>query len=183
MSVLGPNAAVALFSGLLGVRNDPYASFNFLVEIEGLVVGGFTDVTGLDVETEVFEYREGGLNEFVHKLPGLTRYPSNLVLRHGLTDVGTLWDWHQSVIQGDVQRKNGSIYLLDRLRLPAMWWNFTGAYPVRWQGPELRAGSNAVAVEAVELVHQGISKPALSGVLSAIRGVAGAVGDVAKVGL
>ncbi len=55
---------------LLGIRNDPYMPFNFLVEIEGLLVGGFTEVTGLTVETETEDFREGGVNEYVHKLPG-----------------------------------------------------------------------------------------------------------------
>jgi phage tail-like protein len=174
MSQLGANAALAAAAGLLGVRNDPYLGFNYLVEIEGLIVGGFTEVTGLQVETEVQDYREGGLNEFIHKLPGSTRYPSNLVLKRGLTDLETFWSWHQDVIQGRVERKNGSIFLLDSQRVPATWWNFAQAYPVKWSGPELRASSSAVAVETVELVHQGISKPTASSVLGAVRGLVGA---------
>src|SRR5262245_21656651 len=96
----------------VGTRTDPYLTFNFLVEIEGLVVGAFTEVAGLQVETEVEDYREGGQNGYTHKLPGPTRYPSNLVLKHGLTDAETLWEWHQQVTQGNIQRKNGSIVLL-----------------------------------------------------------------------
>jgi phage tail-like protein len=179
MSVLGLNAGAALLGNLLGVRNDPYMAFNYLVEIEGLIVGGFSEVSGLTVETEVFELREGGVNEYIHKLPGPTRNPTNLILRRGLTDIESLWSWHQSVTQGKVERKNGSIYLLDRQRLPAMWWNFSQAFPVRWQGPEFRASSNAIAVETVELVHKGISKPAASSVLSAARGIVGAAASVA----
>jgi phage tail-like protein len=176
---VGLNAAFALGTNLLGIRNDPYLAFNFFVEIEGLLVGGFSEVTGLQVETEIQEYREGGLNKYIHKLPGPTRYPSNLILKRGLTDIETLWSWHQDVIAGTIERKNGSIYLLDRMRLPAMWWNFTDAYPVKWTGPELRAESNTVAFESVELVHRGISKPALSSIVSAVRGVAGAAAQVA----
>lgn len=180
MSVFGLDAAAALLQNVLGVRNDPYVAFNYLVEIEGLIVGGFSEVSGLSVETEVFEYREGGVNEYLHKLPGPTRYPGNLVLKHGLTAIGSLWDWHQDVTQGIISRKNGSIYLLDTQRLPSIWWNFAQAYPVRWQGPELRAGTNAVAVETVELVHKGITKPTESSLLSGVRGVAGAVSAVAS---
>jgi phage tail-like protein len=168
------SASFAATTNLLGVRNDPYLSFNFLVEIEGLVVGGFSEVTGLQVETVIETYREGGLNEYEHKLAGPTRYPSNLILKHGLTDIDTLWSWHQDVVQGRVVRKNGTLYLLDRQRLAAMWWDFMEAYPVKWTGPELRADSNTVAVETVELVHRGISKPALSRRVSAARGVLGA---------
>lgn len=175
---LGFNAGLALAGRALGIRNDPYLSLNFLVEIEGLLVGGFQEVTGLQVETETEDYREGGVNEYVHRLAGPTRYPQNLVLKKGLTDIESLWSWHQDVVAGTLTRRNGSIYLLDRAGLPAMWWNFTGAYPVKWSGPELRAEQGAVAVEQVELAHRGISKPALSSALSAARGVAAAAMDV-----
>ena len=155
------------------VRNDPYLSFNFFVEIEGLIVGGFSEVGGLQVETQVHDYQEGGQNEFVHRLPGPARYPSNLVLKRGLTDAQTLWSWHQDVIAGEIERRNGTIYLLDRAGVPAKWWDFKQAYPVKWSGPELRADSNAVAVETIELAHRGISKPALSTAISAVRGITG----------
>lgn len=135
MTTLGINAAFAAGSNLLGIRNDPYMAFNFLVEIEGLLVGGFSEVSGLQVETVIETYREGGLNEYEHKLAGPTRYPSNLILKHGLTDVETLWNWYQEVTQGIIERKNGTIYLLDQRRLPAMWWDFMEAYPVKWTGP------------------------------------------------
>lgn len=171
MTVFGVNAAVAAAGGALDVRLDPYAGFAFLVEIDGLLVGGFSEVTGLQVETEVEEYAEGGLNEFVHRLPGRTRYPSNLVLKRGLTDVDALWSWHQEVVAGKVERRNGTIYLLDRQRVPAMWWDFREAYPVKWIGPELRSDSNAVAAESVELVHRGLSRPQESLAMSRARGV------------
>lgn len=166
--------------GLAGrIRNDPYLALNFWVQIEGVLVAGFQEVTGLTVETETEDYREGGVNEYVHRLAGPTRYPQNLVLKKGLTDVESLWRWHQQVVSGEVRRRNGSIYLLDRAGLPAMWWDFADAYPVKWSGPELRAEQGAVAVEQLELVHRGISKPLASSALSAARGVAGAALDVA----
>jgi phage tail-like protein len=96
-----------------------------------------------------------------------------LILKHGLTDIETLWKWHQDVAQGLIKRKNGTIYLLDNRQLPAMWWDFIEAYPVKWAGPELRANSNTVAFETVELVHRGISKPVLSSLVSATRGIMG----------
>lgn len=158
------------------LRNDPYMSFNFFVEIEGLIVGGFSEVGGLQVETQVHDYQEGGRNDYVHRLPGPARYPSNLTLKRGLTDIETLWAWHQRVIAGKIERRNGTIYLLDRMGVPAMWWDFKEAYPVKWSGPELKADSNAVAVETIELAHRGISKPELSTAVSAARGVLGASG-------
>lgn len=178
MTTLGLNAAASFAANLLGVRNDPYAACNFLVEIEGLIAGGFTEVSGLQVETAVQDYQEGGQNEYIHKLPGPARYPSNLTLKRGLTDIETFWSWHQDVIAGTIERKNGTIYLLDRQGLPAMWWDFKEAYPVKWSGPDLRAENSAVAVETVELVHRGISKPALSSTLSALRGGLSAALDI-----
>ncbi len=159
MTFFGGSAGLAAAGGALDVRLDPYAGFAFLVEIEGLLVGGFTEVTGLQVETEVEEYAEGGMNEFVHRLPGRTRHPSNLVLKRGLTDVDALWAWHQDVARGHVTRRNGTIYLLDRQRVPSLWWDFREAFPVRWSGPELRSESSTVAAETVELVHRGLSRP------------------------
>lgn len=171
MTTLGLNAAFSLGSNLLGVRFDPHMAFNFLVEIEGLLVGGFSEVTGLQVETEVTTYREGGQNDYVHKLRGPTNYPSNLILKHGLVDLGTLWGWHQEVLQGTFKRRNGTIYLLDNRSLPVMWWNFDGAYPVKWSGPEFHATNNAVAMETVELAHNGLARPETSIALGAASSI------------
>jgi len=140
-----------------GTRTDPYMGFNFVVELGGVVVAGFTEVTGLQVEVEIQEYREGGLNEYMHKRVGPTRYPSNLVLKHGITDKRELWKWHQDVAHGKVERKNGSIILLSPAGDEVWRWNFEGAYPVRWNGPDLRANTAEVAVETLELVHRGIT--------------------------
>jgi phage tail-like protein len=147
----------------IGARNDPFLSYSFLVEIDGLVLGGFSEVTGLQSEVEVFDYREGGVNDYVHKVAGPTRYPANLVLRRGLTDANTLWDWQQAANTGSVKRRSGSIVLLNDAGEEAWRWNFVDAYPVRWTGPELRAGSATVAVEALELAHRGIAKADTAG--------------------
>jgi phage tail-like protein len=138
-------------------RKDPYLGFNFVVEIQGLQVAGFTEVSGLQVEVEVQDYREGGLNTHLHRLPGPARYPTNLVLRRGLVN-DELWRWHQEVVQGQITRHNGSIILRDAGGKERWRWNFEQAYPVRWSGPDLRAQSAEVAVEVVELAHRGISK-------------------------
>jgi phage tail-like protein len=161
-----PNeAAFAIATNRLGVRLDPYHSFNFLVEIEGILVGGFSECTGLQVEVEVASYAEGGFNDYEHHFRGRTRYPP-LTLKHGLTPIEGLWSWHQDVVQGNVVRRNGTIYLLNRLHIPVLWWNFKGAFPIKWTGPDLRADSSSVAFESVELVHQGLSRPSTAGVLA-----------------
>ena len=180
MAVFGLGAAAAVGKKVLGVRNDPYAGFGFLVEIEGLLAGGFSEVSGLQIETTVETYKEGGLNDYQHKLAGPTNYPSNLVLKSGITDFVLMWSWYDDVRAGTIKRRNGSIYLLDRKGLPAMWWDFAAAYPVKWSGPEFRADSNSVAVESIELVHRGITRPAASNAMSAARLAAGAASDVSR---
>lgn len=159
MAVVGRGIMLAGASRLTGLRADPYMAFNFVVEIEGLLVGGFSECTGLQVETEVEEYAEGGLNEYTHHFRGRTKYPP-LVLKHGLSMLDDLWFWQQDVTQGKFQRRNGTIYFLNSMQIPVTWWNFKNAFPVKWIGPELRAETNSVAFESVELVHQGLSRPA-----------------------
>jgi len=139
------------------MSTDPYLSFNFLVEIGGLIVGGFSDVSGLQSEVEVFDYREGGQNDYIHRLAGPTRYPSNLVLKRGITDSRTLWLWHCAARAGLVERLNLGVLLLNSERFPVRVWIVEQAYPVRWVGPELKADANTVAIETLELVHCGFT--------------------------
>jgi phage tail-like protein len=139
-----------------GERNDPFLSYNFAVEIHGLVAGGFSEVQGLQLEIELHEYREGGVNGYVHKRAGPARYPSNLVLKRGLTDVRELWTWHWDVAQGKVERKDIAVLLLDGAGEERVRWTFQQAYPVKWVGPDLRGGASEVAVEAVEFTHCGL---------------------------
>jgi phage tail-like protein len=136
----------------VGERKDPYLSFRFLVEIQGLIVGGFSEVSGLQAETETEEIREGGVNDYVHKLPKITKYP-NITLKRGITDSDALWNWHQDVVNGIIIRKSGFIILLDGEGNEKWRWSFERAYPVQWTGPELRADSNTVAVESIELAY------------------------------
>jgi phage tail-like protein len=168
------NTAFAALTGVVGVRLDPYQAVNFLVEIEGLLTGGFTECTGLEVETEYFDYREGGLNDYVHRFAGPTKYPP-LILKHGITPIDGLWNWHQEVTQGIINRKNGTIYLLDKMHVPVIYWNFKEAYPVKYTGPDFRADAASVAFESVELTHRGLSRPALGSALGAIAGAAGSL--------
>jgi phage tail-like protein len=173
---VGLNTAFSALTNLLGVRFDPYQACNFMVEIEGILAGSFSECSGLQIETEYLDYREGGRNDYVHRLSGPTKYPP-LVLKHGITQVDGLWNWHQDVTQGTINRKNGTVYLLDRMRIPIIFWNFKDAFPVKYTGPEFRADSATIAFESVELVHHGLSRPTLGGVLGEIgSAVAGAIG-------
>jgi phage tail-like protein len=162
----------ALFAAAMersGRRLDPYMGYNFVIEIGGLLTGGFSNVSGLESNIQFEEYQEGGVNGYVHKFPTQVTYP-NLVLTHGITDLNVLWHWFNAVAAGVILRLNGTVMMLDSDRLPIMWWNFKNAYPVRWVGPQLDASnSHTVVVEQLELVHQGITKPTLSLALSAAR--------------
>jgi phage tail-like protein len=137
-------------------RNDPYKNFNFLVEIDGIARAAFAEVSGLESETTVIEYRSG--DDFrTRKLPGLTKY-SNIVLRRGITQDRDLWDWRQSVIEGNVQRRNGAIVLLDDQRTEVIRWTFREGWPCKWQGPALNAKNEEIAIELLEIAHEGLER-------------------------
>ena len=138
-------------------RRDPYQSFNFLIEVQGLIVGGFSEVSGIQAETEVEEIKEGGVNDHVHKLPKATKYP-NVAFKRGITDSDTLWRWHQDVIAGKFERRTVFVVLRDASGDEKWRWSFIDAYPVKWIGPDLKADSSAVAIESLELAHDGFKK-------------------------
>jgi phage tail-like protein len=135
-------------------RNDPYKAFNFSVEIDGIAHAAFSEVSGLESETAVIEYRSG--QDFVtRKLPGLTSY-ANIVLRHGITNDRELWDWRKNIVDGSPDRRNGSIKLLDDQRNEVLRWNFREGWICKWEGPALNAKSNEVAIETIEIAHEGL---------------------------
>lgn len=138
-------------------RNDPYLGFRFQVEVQSLLVAGFSEVTGLEVGMETEDYQEGGLNTHVHKLPTPFAHP-NLVLKKGLTDYQELWGWIQDVVNGQVERKDVTVLLLNSTGETAWTWGLREAYPVKWTGPELRANQGTVAMETLELAHRGLSE-------------------------
>jgi phage tail-like protein len=139
-------------------KNDPYLSLRFRVEINGIETGGFTEVSGLQVEVEVFDYREGGVNEFIHKIAGPVRYQQTVTLKHGLMEADQIWQWEQQMLDGDIQRHNMSIILMDEAGADKWRWDIKNAYPIRWSGPGLRANAAEVAIETLELAHQGIAE-------------------------
>lgn len=139
-----------------GKRNDPYGQFNFLIEIDGVVKGGFSEASGLTTDTNVIEYREGAEQQGTpRKLPGLMKY-NNIVLKRGWTKDKSLWAWRKKVIDGKTQRNSGSIVLLDEARNEALRWNFREGWPSKWEGPALNAKTSEVAVETLEIAHEGL---------------------------
>jgi phage tail-like protein len=117
-------------------------------------VGYYTEVSGLTAEIEVMTYNEGGRNDSVHKLPTRMKHP-NLVLKRGVTTVKDLEAWLEDSFMGPT-RKEITLTMynqrLDKIRT----WSFKNAYPVKWTGPSFNSGQNAVATEAIEIVHDGI---------------------------
>ena len=161
MAELPSGAAAAAFSKAAGLRDDPYVGYRFMVELQGLLAGGFSEVSGLDITTEIESIRQGGNNTFAHRLPGPSSY-GDIQLMRGLSDIDMLWPWYQDVIAGRVKRRNGTIYLLGGLGLPTMWWNFRQAYPVAWVGPKFDAGATQVLFTSITLVHEGLDNPVMS---------------------
>lgn len=135
-------------------RSTIIGNYRFMVEIEQMLVAGFSEVSGLTVETEIEEYREGGVNGFVHKVVKGTRHVP-IVLKRGLTSSNELWDWYSDVVSGRIVRRSGAIILFDDQFEEYRRWTFNEAYPVKWIGPELNASVSDIAIEQIELVHNG----------------------------
>jgi phage tail-like protein len=129
-------------------RVDPYAAFRYLVEIDGIVQAGFSDVTGFGSKVEVVEYREGGDTSTVRKLPGKVTYP-DITFKWGVTDSGELLDWHLAAVRGHIERKNGSIVLLGDDGMEKLRWNFFQAWPSGWEGPALSAKGTETAIHTL----------------------------------
>ena len=141
-----------------GARVDPFRNFNFLVELEGIAQASFTECSGLEATTEVIETREGGQNTTVRKLPGKTMY-SDITLKWGMTVSDELWQWRKQTIDGNVQRKSGSIVVYDLgNKKEVARWDFVNAWPTKWEGPSFNATANELAIETLVLAHEGIHR-------------------------
>ena len=136
-------------------RADPYAACSFRVEIDGIMAAGFAEVSGLSTETAVIDYRSGDDRVNVRKLPGLHKY-ANLILKRGFTTDTSLWKWRQDVIDGKDYRRNGVIVLRDEAGKDILRWAFYDGWPAKLEGPTLRAKSNEIAIETLEIVHEGL---------------------------
>jgi phage tail-like protein len=135
-------------------RKDPFKSVSFLVEIDGVAAATFRSVSGLAAEAEVIEFRELGGSHSI-KLPGRIRYP-NVTLRRGLTTSRDLWDWWETVRDGTLQRRTVLVALLDDAGQPLLRWRLSDAWPAKWELSELDAGKNEIAIETLELAHEGL---------------------------
>jgi len=140
-----------------GSRTDPFRTFNFLVEIDSITRAGFRECSGLDSTTDSTDYREGGDPLTVKKLPGLVKH-SAITLKRGMTDDQELYNWRVKAATGQIERHNGSIILLDDTGAEKARWNFKEAWPTKWTGPSFNATGNDVAIETLELVHEGLER-------------------------
>jgi phage tail-like protein len=151
-------------------ENDPLSVFNFYLSLvnspvfsDALVsppanyqVAGFSECTGLEATVEVIDYKEGGVNDYVHKFPTRASF-GNITLKRGIVSLShELWSWHRDFVLGKGNRKDGLIYLLNEARAPAKVWKFKRGIPTKWVGPSLNASQSSVAIESLEIAHEGL---------------------------
>src|SRR5512141_2447648 len=152
------------------MRNDPLGVFNFYITLVDTSnpfgtlitaafdywVAGFSECSGLDAAIEIYDYKEGGVNGFVHKFAGRAAF-SNITLKHGvIMRFDDLWKWHRSWIEGKGKRKDGLIVLQDEARRPAKVWRFKRGIPMKWTGPQLNGSQSNTAIESLEIAHEGL---------------------------
>ncbi|HEV2915054.1 MAG TPA: phage tail protein [Pyrinomonadaceae bacterium] len=136
--------------------SDPYAGFNFLVEIDNVRVAGFSECSGLQVEIKTFDYKEGGRNNSTLKFPEHASY-GNVTLKRGVTLSNDLIDWQLDMAEdGRATVGNFAIILKDETGEPVKRWNLIRAFPVKWTGPDLKANASEIAIESLEIAHEGI---------------------------
>jgi len=148
------------------VANDSYddqrvTSATFLFEVDGVEIGRFMEVRGLEVTVETEELHEGGQNSFTHRLPGRMTWP-NIVLKRGVTQNDTLLEWlnkssgEQFAANGNkLQRSTAAVTLIGPSGTRLRSWEFDGAFPVKWTGPSFAVASSDMAVEELEITHHG----------------------------
>lgn len=142
-------------------RDDPYPAYNFEVVVTGIsddgkaVKGSFMEVSGLGVELAPIEYRNGSEDITVRKIPGLKKF-TNLVFKWGVTGDLAFWNWVVEGMNGLAQRTEGSVVLLNENRQEVMRWNFKRGWPCKWTGPGLNAKNNEIAMETLEICHEGL---------------------------
>jgi len=142
-------------------REDPYGGYNFEILINGIsddgtaVKGSFAEASGLEVEIQPIEYRNGAEDITVRKIPGLKKFP-NIVLKRGILGDTALWNWIQEAMDGKVRRTEGSVVLLDENKQEVMRWNFARGWPCKWTGPGLNAKNNEIGMETLEICHEGL---------------------------
>jgi len=137
-------------------RKDPYFGYNFAVELDGITRMGFKGCSGLDSTTTATKYREGTDPTLAQRqLPGLLSH-SAITLTRGITGDRALWDWRDDIAKGKGTRHDISIILRDDLGEEKIRWNLRNAFPTKWSGPAFDATSDAIAIETLELTHEGV---------------------------
>ncbi len=140
-----------------GERIDPFRAYNFRVEIDGLTVASFSEVSGLTADGDTVDYREGtDLRNTVRKLVGLRKY-SNIVCKRGYSLNDELWRWYANIANGIADRRSGSIILMNEAHEDVMRWNIEAVWINKVEGPMLKGAGNEVAIESMDLVHEGIT--------------------------
>jgi phage tail-like protein len=143
-------------------REDPYAGYNFEVIITGIsddgksVKGSFAEASGLEVTMDPIDYRNGSDDINVRKLPGLKKF-TNIVLKRGIIGDLAFWNWIVEGMNGTIRRTEGSILLLNENRQEVMRWNFKRGWPCKFTGPGLNAKNNEIAMETLEICHEGLA--------------------------
>ncbi len=139
-------------------RRDPFVGFNFRMEIDGIEVAGFKEITGLKMETEVIEYFEGdGINTTVKKIPGITKY-ENITFKRGIAAGIDLYEWCKSINDQsrEIERKTVTINLLDDAGEPHKTYTLFEAWPCAYRTSDLDGSANELAMEEVEFVIEAL---------------------------
>ena len=131
------------------------ANCRFYVRVGGKDTAVFTEMSGLQMETVVTEYEEGGNNGFVHRLPGRAKL-GNITLKRGIVKTNEFFQWCSALLQGDIKYQNVDVIVYDSAGEELVKWSFLNAYPVKWIGPQLTADGKNAAIETLELAHQGL---------------------------
>jgi phage tail-like protein len=143
-------------------REDPYAGYNFEIVVNGVsddgkaVKGSFAEVSGLEVAMDPIEYRNGSEDITVRKMPGLKKF-TNVTLKRGTTGDLAFWNWIVEGMNGTIRRTEGAIVLLNESRQEVMRFNFKRGWPCKFTGPGLNAKNNEIAMETLEICHEGLS--------------------------
>jgi phage tail-like protein len=149
-----------------GQRDDPFGAYNFLITLidssssstttqQGSAIAGFSECSGLEVSIQTEDYQEGGNNNTTLKFPKHIAY-TNIRLKRGITNSDDLWQWINDFIDGNGQRKDGTITLCDEQQQAVKAWHFTRGLPVKWTGPTLNATQSQLAIQELEIAHEGL---------------------------
>ena len=155
-------SVLSTFTGPLPAFNftivliDTSSTLGVLAGVAGPLLGGFSECTGLDSSIQAEEYREGGVNDRIHRFPGPAA-SSNITLKHGVGLGDDLWNWHNGFLTGKGKRRDGLITLQNELGVPVKVWKFDRGLPVKWLGPTFNARQSEVAIEAIEIAHEKVA--------------------------